>query len=294
MSCSFHKPGFEDIARLKEKLTESEPQCCDFSVGNILGWSKFYGAEIAYVEDCFVMRIGKDGSFDFPKGKNCEAALRAVVEEFDFPAFSYLERSEAQTLERLFPGKYDFTEQRDAFDYVYLQEDLATLKGKKYHAKRNHISYFEKNFNWSFEPLCKKNIDDCIAMNEKWYEQNVEKDRTGIENEREVLRLNFAHFEEIGGVGGVLRIDGEVVAFTFGERLNSNTFVTHFEKAYSDIRGAYPMINKLFAQRLLTEYKYINREDDVGSEGLRSAKLSYHPSFLVEKFTAVKKGEAET
>ncbi|HAY72398.1 MAG TPA: hypothetical protein DCY31_00830, partial [Ruminococcaceae bacterium] len=76
---------------------------------------------------------------------------------------------------------------------------------------------------------------------------------------------------------------------TFGERLNDDTFVTHFEKAYSDIRGAYPMINQLFAQTLLTDYKYINREDDVGSEGLRSAKLSYHPEFLVEKYSAVKK-----
>ena len=126
-------------------------------------------------------------------------------------------------------------------------------------------------------------------MNEKWYTLNVEKDREGIEDEREVLRLNFAHFEEIGGVGGVLRIDGEVVAFTFGERLNDNTFDTHFEKAYSDIRGAYPMINQLFAKNLLSDYEFINREDDVGSEGLRSAKLSYHPEFLVEKYSAVAK-----
>lgn len=286
MSYSFHKPSFNDIGWLKEKLTESEPKCCDFSVGNILGWSKFYGAEIGNVENCLVMKIGKDNSFDFPKGKNFREALRTVVEEYDFPRFSYVERSETEIIDELFPGKYEFTEQRDAFDYVYLQTDLAELKGKKFHGKRNHISYFEKNYNWSFEELGRKNIDDCIAMNEKWYELNVEKDRDGIDNEREVLRLNFAHFEEIGGVGGVLRIDGEVVAFTFGERLNSNTFVTHFEKAYSEIRGAYPMINNQFAKNLLAEYKYINREDDVGSEGLRSAKLSYHPTLLVEKFTA--------
>ena len=103
------------------------------------------------------------------------------------------------------------------------------------------------------------------------------------------MRLNFAHFEEIGGIGGVLRIDGEVVAFTFGERLNDNTFDTHFEKAYSDIRGAYPMINQLVAKTLLSDYEFINREDDVGSEGLRSAKLSYHPEFLVKKYSAVAK-----
>lgn len=288
MSFSFHKPDFNDIGWLKEKLTEAQPQCCDFSVGNILGWSRFYGAEISQIEDCLVMKIGKDNSFDFPKGKSFEKALDAIVREYDFPKFSYLEKFETEALERLYPEKYCFTAQRDIFDYVYLQSDLAELSGKKYHGKRNHISYFEKNFNWSFEKLGKDNVDACIAMNEKWYTLNVDKDREGIEHEREVLRLNFNHFDEIGGVGGVLRVDGEVVAFTFGERLNSDTFVTHFEKAYSDIRGAYPMINNLFAKKLLTAYKYINREDDVGSEGLRSAKLSYHPTRLIEKFTAVK------
>ena len=99
--------------------------------------------------------------------------------------------------------------------------------------------------------------------------------------------MNFDHFVEIGCVGGVLRVDGDVVAFTFGERLNDNTFDTHFEKAFSDIRGAYPMINMLFAKNMLTDYELVNREDDVGSEGLRSAKLSYHPEILIEKYAAI-------
>lgn len=285
----FHKPAFEDIKWLKEKFRESQPQCCEFSAGNILGWSRFYDGQITDIENCLVSYLFKDEAFCFPKGKNNEEAVKKIIEENGFPKFEFLEKGESETIERLFPGKYIFTADRGAFDYVYSRENLATLGGKKYHGKRNHISYFERTFNWTFEELSRINIDDCIAMNEKWYTLNVEKDREGIEDEREVLRLNFAHFEEIGGVGGVLRIDGEVVAFTFGERLNDDTFVTHFEKAYSDIRGAYPMINQLFAQTLLTDYKYINREDDVGSEGLRSAKLSYHPEFLVEKYSAVKK-----
>lgn len=289
MSCSFHRPAFEDIRWMKEKLKESQPLCCEFSVGNLMGWSKYYDGRIGEIENCLVVRLYNDNSFCFPKGSNYINALKFIVKEYDFPKFSFLEAKEKDILEDTFPGKYEFVSERDAFDYVYSQEHLASLSGKKYHAKRNHISYFEKNFNWTFEELNRGNIDDCIAMNEKWYSLNVEKDREGIEDEREVLRLNFAHFEEIGGVGGVLRIDGEVIAFTFGERLNDNTFVTHFEKAYSDIRGAYPMINNLFASRLLNQYEYINREDDVGSEGLRSAKLSYHPEFLVEKFTAVRK-----
>ena len=289
MSCSFHRPAFEDIKWMKEKLKESRPLCCEFSVGNLMGWSKYYDGRIGEIEDCLVVRLYKYDSFCFPKGSNYLNALKHIVEEYDFPKFSFLEKRETEIIEEIFPGKYEFIPDRNGFDYVYSGESLATLKGNKYHSKRNHISYFERTFNWEFDALTVDCIDECIAMNEKWYTLNVDKDRESIEDEREVLRLNFAHFEEIGGTGGVLRIDGEVVAFTFGERLNENTFVTHFEKAYSDIRGAYPMINQLFAQTLLTDYKYINREDDVGSEGLRSAKLSYHPEFLVEKFTAVRK-----
>ena len=289
MSCSFHRPAFEDIKWMKEKLKESRPLCCEFSVGNLMGWSKYYDGRIGEIEDCLVVRLYKYDSFCFPKGSNYLNALKHIVEEYDFPNFSFLEKRETEIIEKIFPGKYEFIPDRNGFDYVYSGESLATLKGNKYHSKRNHISYFERTFNWEFDALTVDCIDECIAMNEKWYTLNVDKDRESIEDEREVLRLNFAHFEEIGGTGGVLRIDGEVVAFTFGERLNENTFVTHFEKAYSDIRGAYPMINQLFAQTLLTDYKYINREDDVGSEGLRSAKLSYHPEFLVEKFTAVRK-----
>lgn len=289
MTYSFHKPEFDDIKWMKQKLKESQPQCCEFSAGNLLGWSKFYDGQVGNVENCLVSRLYKDDSFCFPKGENCESAVKAIINDFNYPKFSFLEKHETEILEKLFPGKYDFISERDSFDYVYSREKLAALSGKKYHGKRNHITYFERTFNWSFEELNRSNIYECITMNEKWYTLNVEKDREGIEDEREVLRLNFAHFEEIGGIGGVLRIDGEIVAFTFGERLNNNTFVTHFEKAYSDIRGAYPMINQLFAQTMLSDYEFINREDDVGSEGLRSAKLSYHPEFLVEKYSAVAK-----
>ena len=110
----------------------------------------------------------------------------------------------------------------------------------------------------------------------------------GLSNEEKVLEIFAENYEKLGLKGGLLRIDGEIVAFTFGERLNSNTFVTHYEKAYPSVRGAYPMINMLFARESLGEYEFINREDDLGSEGLRKAKMSYCPEFLVEKFTAVR------
>ena len=182
MSCSFHRPAFEDIRWMKEKLKESQPLCCEFSVGNLMGWSKYYDGRIGEIENCLVVRLYNDNSFCFPKGSNYINALKFIVKEYDFPKFSFLEAKEKDILEETFPGKYEFVSERDAFDYVYSQEHLASLSGKKYHAKRNHISYFEKNFNWTFEELNRGNIDDCIAMNEKWYSLNVEKDREGIED----------------------------------------------------------------------------------------------------------------
>ena len=286
---NFHKPEIDDYAWLKEVLSYSQPMSCEYAPGNLIGWSKHYGAEIAEIEGCLVSKIVKNNLFGFPKGKNWKQALEQIRNNFDFPSFYGLTAGERELLESAYPDEYNFYESRNSFDYIYLVSDLAELIGKKYHAKRNHISYFKKTYNWSFEPITNDNISECISMNDKWYDLNVDKDPTGIDAEREVLKLAFDNFDLFGFVGALLRVDDEVVAFTFGEELNDSTFVTHFEKAFSDIRGAYPMINMMFASEILSKkYKYVNREDDLGSEGLRKAKLSYYPEILLEKFTAVK------
>lgn len=285
----FHKPVIEDYNWLKSVLDATQPMSCEYAPGNLIGWCKHYGAEIAEIEGCLVSKIINNNLFGFPKGTDWKKALSSIRENYELPSFYGLTAEEKILLESEFPGEYNFYESRNSFDYIYLVSDLSELTGKKYHAKRNHISYFKKTYDWSFEPITQVNINECIEMNEKWFTLNVDKDPTGIDAEREVLKLSFDNFELFGFVGALLRVDGEVVAFTFGEELNRNTFVTHFEKAYSDIRGAYPMINMLFASEILsTKYKYVNREDDVGSEGLRRAKLSYYPEILLKKFTAVK------
>lgn len=117
----------------------------------------------------------------------------------------------------------------------------------------------------------------------KWRNQN------GCEEDEEkhaeiCVTLNALRlYKELELVGGVLRVDGEIVAFTLGEPLSEDIFVVHIEKAFADVQGAYPMINQQFVEYECSSYKYINREEDTGSEGLRKAKLSYRPIFLVEK-----------
>ncbi len=284
----FHQPTIKDFDWLKAILEEVQPMSCEYALSNLIGWSTHYDAQIANVEGCLVSKIIKNEVFGFPKGAGWKKALDSLRREYDYPSFYGLTIEEKEKLELTFPGEYVFYPSRNSFDYIYRVSDLAELTGKKYHSKRNHISYFMKTYNWSYEEMNRSNLQECIVMNDKWYELNVDKDPDGIEAEREVLKLCFDNFDLFGFVGGLLRVDERVVAFTFGERLNDNTFVTHFEKAFADIRGAYPMINNQFALNTLTEYEYVNREDDIGSEGLRKAKLSYYPEILLEKFTAVK------
>ena len=284
----FRQPTTEDAQRLKNILISSQPKSCDYSAGNLLCWNFCYKENIAFVDGCLVLRLDVQDLFGFPKGENYISALKKITDEFPDCGFYGLEKQECDIINELFPGKYSFEESRASFDYVYRRSDLAELKGKKYHSKRNHISYFVKNNNWSYEELTTDKFGECLEMNKKWIAENIEKDPIGIEKEKTVLDYFFKNFDLLELKGGILRSDGKIIAFTFGERLNDNTFVTHYEKAFSSIRGAYPMINMLFARESLGEYEYINREDDVGSEGLRKAKLSYCPVYLTEKYTAVR------
>ena len=196
----------------------------------------------------------------------------------------HVTESQFEQLESWYPGRFEIQYDRDVADYVYESEKLATLAGKKLHAKRNHINKFKATYeNWSYETMTKDNVEECFQMALKWRAQNGCEDDT--EKQAEIcVTLNYLRLlEELEQVGGILRVDGEIVAFTIGEPINEDTFVVHIEKAFADIQGAYPMINQQFVEHECSAYTYINREEDTGAEGLRKAKLSYRPVFLIEK-----------
>lgn len=127
------------------------------------------------------------------------------------------------------------------------------------------------------------NLEECFQMALKWRNDNGCNDDEEKNAEMCVTLNALRLFEELELSGGVLRVDGEIVAFTLGEPVCSDTFVVHIEKAFADIQGAYPMINQQFVEHECMDYLYVNREEDTGSEGLRKAKLSYRPVFMVEK-----------
>ncbi|MEG0109255.1 MAG: phosphatidylglycerol lysyltransferase domain-containing protein, partial [Lachnospiraceae bacterium] len=185
---------------------------------------------------------------------------------------------------------YQVNYSRDLADYVYETEKLSTLAGKKLHGKRNHINKFLSTYkNWTYEALSSENIEDCFQMALKWRNENGCDDDSEKNSEMCVTLNSLRLFKELHLIGGVLKIEGKVVAFTIGEPISDEIFVVHIEKALSEIDGAYPMINQQFVLHECQNYEYINREEDVGSEGIRKAKLSYRPAFLVEKGIVTKR-----
>jgi hypothetical protein len=156
--------------------------------------------------------------------------------------------------------------------------------------KRNHINRFiEHHRDWRYETLSKANFDDVRRMNTLWCIQNGCAEDLAISEEYCAVESAIRHYDELGLSGGLIRTGGKVVAFSIGDPLNEDTFLIHFEKAFADVQGAYQMINQQFVQHHCMDYKYVDREEDAGVEGLRRAKLSYHPVLIAEKYTATLK-----
>ena len=204
--------------------------------------------------------------------------MRAVTESF------------AELLETEYPGMFYLEEERDLADYMYLGEDLRELKGRKYHSKRNHLSNFRKNYpDYVYESMTADMVEEVWQYLEDWCGQKACSGSldTGLHCEQKAIREALDHFEALDYKGAVIRIDGKIAAFTLGEMLNDETVVIHVEKANGAITGLYGAINQEFLLHEWPEAKYVNREEDTGAEGLRKAKLSYHPVELIKKYKGV-------
>ena len=289
---AFHTPTLDDRAWIRDLLDGVPFMNCEYGFGNMFLWAEAFGTKVGRFNDFLLMRSGT--AYLFPIGKG--DPTQAVEYLIDYPnanaeklRFVNVTKSMREFLEGSFADRFDFVENRAFADYIYSVEDLINLSGKKYHKKRNHLSNFKKKYNWSFEEITSDNLHECFEMYEVWLKN---KDAHNDENydEYSAVKRAFDNFEELGFIGGALRVDGKIEAFTMGEALTSETFCTHIEKANTDIAGSYAAINNEFARNCLASYKYVNREEDMGIEGLRKAKLSYYPVILLEKDKAVLRG----
>ncbi len=188
------------------------------------------------------------------------------------------------------PGNFKLVPDRANFEYVYLSSDLCNLEGKKFHAKRNHINRLLQEHEVEYRAYTHEYYDACISLHKQWME-NKGGETKGYMDEFSVMKAALDNMEKLGLKGGLLFVDGKLTAFSIGECFKDDMAIIHIEKADPDVQGAYPMINREFARAEWSGVEYINREEDMGIEGLRKAKLSYNPVFLIEKYTCVRNEE---
>ncbi|SHJ26462.1 DUF2156 domain-containing protein [Hespellia stercorisuis] len=287
----FKRPELEDKEIITSYFNKAPSRSCERTFINVYLWSRKYNVGYAIIEDTLVFMDKNQQKFAYPAGepeqvKKALAFLIDYSKELGVEFGLYNVTPECfEQLNSFYPDQFQIEYERDEADYVYEREKLSTLAGKKLHGKRNHINKFKTihGDNWSYESITQDNVEECFQMALNWRKENACDDDEEKNSEMCVTLNSLRLFRELEEVGGALRVDGKIVAFTLGEQLCDDTFVVHIEKAYADMDGAYPMINQQFVQHECGAYTYINREDDTGSAGLRKAKLSYRPVFMVEK-----------
>lgn len=286
----FKTPTIEDKEEIDRCILEDDTRSCDYATANIILWSPFYQVKYAIIDGLFVSHTDEEGgSFCYPIGKgDKKKVLQYLMDDCKEKQIPFVLHGVTHEMEdefrEMFGDIYEIEYDRDISEYIYDREKLATLSGKKLHGKRNHINRFKENHEWSYEPLSDENQLEVLAMLMEWKMQNCDPEDIEKHDEICVSKNSVINYKELGLVGGVLRAEGKIVGFSIGERAsNEDTFIVHIEKAFADIQGAYPMINQQFVIHEMENFKYVNREDDVGEEGLRKSKLSYRPVFMVDK-----------
>ena len=265
---------------------------CEYSFSGLFLWGR---QQVAFVDDVplFFSRFDEWHSYQYPfTTPELIPYLRNDAHErgLIFRMFG-LTAPEAEALEAEYPGQFSFRPVRDSADYVYKIERLAELSGKKLQSKRNHCNRFEAAYpDYRVVERTPELLPRCREFTERWYQVHIE---SGAEmdyaGERIAIYRAFDNFEALRLEGILLETTDGMVAFSMGSHIRPDTFDVHFEKALAEVNGAYPMVNREFARLLHGRYpelRWLNREDDMGLEGLRRAKESYYPDVLLEKFVA--------
>lgn len=299
MEIPFKRPALEDRTIILHHMSAQKHRGSERTFANAYLWARFYYLGWAEIKGTLVFRTGAEGnySYTYPMGLgDRKAVIELLLEDSQEKGYPFrlhaVSKEEMEELEQYFPGKFQVEWDRDTEDYVYETEKLIRLSGKKYHGKKNHINQFKASYpDWSYEALTDENVEECFQMALKWRRDNGCEDHPEKNSEMCVTLNSLRLQKELGLKGGVLRAGGEIVAFTMGEPVCDDTFVVHIEKAYADVRGAYPVINQQFLEHEAAEYLYVNREEDTGDEGLRKAKLSYRPVFMIEKGNVMLRGD---
>ena len=294
----FHPIVVEDITEYQACLRSKDARGCEYSFANLFMWGD---QKLARLDDWFVLfsRFGERYLYPYPIGTGdrrrvleaifADAAARGIEWRF-----SGLLENEKDELEMLYPDRFAFVANEGSFDYVYDINDLADLAGRKYHGKRNHCKRFEDAYpQYTVEPITEENLSLAREFAREWYAAKQAQDPdANYRMEENALERAFANYRALGLEGLLLCAEGRVLALTVGNRMRADTFDVNFEKATAEVQGAYAVINREFARYIREKYpevRFLDREEDMGIEGLRRAKQSYYPHHQIKKYRAIPK-----
>jgi len=276
-----------DRPRVLEYLRHFPPQISEHTFTNLYVW-RYHGpvrlAEVGRALVFLELLSGERTVLGPPLGEVDPPALMELLRQAQVESCQRLPASVAQAWQQ---AGVHVEPDRDNWDYVYLRQDLAELKGRRYHRQKNLVNRCLASHDCKYTPITDECRDEVADMVDRWFAERQMDQSPGLAHEYWALREALEHFDELELQGGAVRIRRRIQAITVGERLNEDTAVVHFEKAMPGYDGLYQLINHWFCRYGITEFDFVNREQDLGIPGLRKAKESYHPHHMVEKYVAL-------
>lgn len=268
-------------------LRRDQPVISELTFPNIYLWRRSYNFGVAGIGDGVALSAHDSAGSMFlmpPIGVNDRvSAANEILSVFSDMRICRVPESDARAMESSgLHVEFD----RDNSDYVYRISELVQLSGRKYHKKRNHIAQFNASHSYEYRRVDSDLMPQCVALQNTWCDIRgcfIPGNRSLAEEHESVLEA-LSLLEPLGLVAGAILIDGVVAAFSIGSELNKDTFVIHFEKANLAYSGLYQVINQQYAADIADCYCYMNREQDLGDEGLRLSKESYYPDHMVNKY----------
>jgi len=288
MTLEFSPIGLADQVSYQDRLARCPLATSDYSFLNLWSWAPAYGLEWAWTDDLVWLRqsrpssvfwgpVGDWQSVDWPGCFERPSPLKSTLIRVPGPL--------ARLWQSIFGDRVVISEERDQFDYLYKADDLITLTGNRYHKKKNLVRQFEKLYDYQYVPMTPDMADRARALQEDWcvWRDCVSDDQLAAENQ--AIDRTLANWENLSNVlGGCLLVKGQVAAYTIAERISSDTLIVHFEKGDADFKGVYQAINQKFLEHEAQGMEWVNREQDLGNDGLRKSKESYHPARFLKKY----------
>ncbi|MFA6653443.1 MAG: phosphatidylglycerol lysyltransferase domain-containing protein [Candidatus Delongbacteria bacterium] len=290
----FREITVSDIEVIKAYSEKYRFESCDFNAVNLFSWGHFINLKTALFRDRLLFYNFESGFMIYPFGvpfdrKELLCLSDMMLSEGMSGNFISVPE-EYLTYHPEISENFQSVFDRDNSDYLYSTEKLAKLTGKKLHKKKNLVSQFMREYpGHKIEPFRGKYIGMCIEHSEKWCIEQSEICPDDKRLELSVMKRAVSHHELLGLEGLIVFLGNNPVAFSFFSRQNCDTVDVHFEKYDSKFKGSAQLINLETAKLMLPRYKFINREQDMGKEGLRQSKMTYDPLRLIPTYKLIRK-----